>query len=101
MLPPVSIEPEPLMNLWFQVQHSPFWTNLTSDCKTATLGSLDSHALLILTYTSKSKNQVVHEQKFKDLLSSTCQDWTWNLRSKGFNTHWGNILLLECSVFML
>ena len=29
------------------------------------------HALLILTYTSK--NQVVHEQKLKDPLSSTCQ----------------------------
>ena len=24
MLPPVGIEPEPLINLWFQVQHSPF-----------------------------------------------------------------------------
>ena len=32
-----------------------------------------SHALLILTESSKSKHQVVHEQKFKDLLSSTCQ----------------------------
>ena len=31
------------------------------------------HALLILTESSKSKNQVVHEQKFKDLLSSICQ----------------------------
>ena len=29
--------------------------------------------LLILTESSKSKNEVVHEQKFKDLLSSTCQ----------------------------
>ena len=27
MLSPVSIESSPLMNLWFQVQHSPFWTN--------------------------------------------------------------------------
>ena len=32
-----------------------------------------SHALLILLKSSKSKHQVVHEQKFKDLLSSTCQ----------------------------
>ena len=30
-------------------------------CKTETLGSLYSHALLILTKSSKSKNQVVHE----------------------------------------
>ena len=37
------------------------------------LGPLYSHALLILTESSKSKNQVVHEQKFKNLLSSTCQ----------------------------
>ena len=41
-------------------------------CKTETLGSLHSHAPLILTESSESENQVVHEQKFKDLLSSTC-----------------------------
>ena len=64
MLPSVSSE---LLNLCFQVQHSPFWINLAFACKTETLGSPYSHALLILT---KSKNQVVHEQKFKDLLSS-------------------------------
>ena len=46
---------------------------MTFTCKTEILGSLYSHALLILTEPSKSKNQVVHEQKFKDLLSSTCQ----------------------------
>ena len=51
-------------NLWFQVQHYPFWTKLTFACKTETLGSLYSHALLILTESSKSKRQVVHEQKF-------------------------------------
>ena len=34
---------------------------------------LYSHALLIPLKSSKSKYQVVHEQKFKDLLSSTCQ----------------------------
>ena len=28
---------------------------------------------MILTKSSKFKNQVVHEQKFKDSLSSTCQ----------------------------
>ena len=73
MLPPMSIEPEPLINLWFQIQHSPFWTNLTLACKTETLVSSYSHGLLILTKSSKSKNQKVHEQKFKDLLSSTWQ----------------------------
>ena len=46
--------------------------NLAFACKTDTLSSLYSHALLILTKSSKSKHQVVHEQKFKDLLSSTC-----------------------------
>ena len=60
----VSIEP-------FQVQHAPIYTNLTFACKTET--SLYSHALLILTKSSKSKHQVVHGQKFKDLLSCTCQ----------------------------
>ena len=49
-----------------------FWTSLAFACKTGTLDPLYIHALLILTKSSKSKNQVVHEQKFKDLLSSTC-----------------------------
>ena len=66
MLPPVSIEP------LFQVQHYPFWTYWAFACKTETLGSLYSHALLILTKSSKFENQVVHEQKFKDLLSNKC-----------------------------
>ena len=61
------------LNLWFQVQYSPFWANLAFTCETETLGSLYSHALLILTKSSKSKNQVMHEQEFKDPLSSTCQ----------------------------
>ena len=73
MLPLVGIDSWPLINLWFQVQHYPFWANWVFVCKTETLESLYSHVLLILTYTSKSKNQVMHEQKFKDLLSSTCQ----------------------------
>ena len=57
---PLSIEP---LDLWFQVQHAPLYTNLTFAYKTETLGSLYSHALLILTKSSKSKHQVVHEQK--------------------------------------
>ena len=59
--------------IWFQIQHYPFYTNLTFACKTETSGFLYSHALLIPLKLSKSKFQVVHEQKFKDLLSSTCQ----------------------------
>ena len=71
-MPPLEgIEPGPLINLWFQVQQYPF------SAKTETLGSLYSHALLIIAkssqFRSKSKNQVVYEQKFKDPLSSTCQ----------------------------
>ena len=98
----VSIEP---LNLGFQVQHAPLYTNLAFACKTETLSSLYSHALLILTKSSKSKHQVVHEQKFKDLLSSTCQVSVersmLDLKSEvqWFNTHWGNILLLEFFVF--
>ena len=52
---------------------APFYTNLTCACNSETSGSLYGHALLILTKSSKFKNQVVHEQKFKNLLSSTCQ----------------------------
>ena len=69
MLPPLSIEPRPLINY----QHSPFWANWAFACKTETLDSLCSHALLIPTKSFKFKNQVVHKQKFKDPLSSTCQ----------------------------
>ena len=82
----------------------PLYTNLSLVCKTETLSSLYSHALLILTKSSKSKHQVVHEQKFKDL-SSTCQIGVersmLDLGSEvqWFNTHWGNILLLEIFVF--
>ena len=32
--------------LWFQVQHYPFWTNLAFACKTETLSSLYSYAIL-------------------------------------------------------
>ena len=56
--------------LGFEVQHAPFYTNLTFACNTETLGTLYSHALLILTGSSKSKNQVVHGQMFKDLPSA-------------------------------
>ena len=101
MLAPVSIEPRPLIDFWFQVQHSPFCTNLTFACKTETSGSLYSHALLILTKSSKSKNQMVHEQNFKDLLSSTChispERRVLDLESeaRGSLLNGGNILLLD------
>ena len=45
----MGIEPWPLMNLWIKLQHSPFWANWAFPCKTETLGSLYSHALLIPT----------------------------------------------------
>ena len=54
MLPPVSIEPGPPNNLWFQIQHCPFWANMTFACNTETLGNLYSHALLVLTKIQKS-----------------------------------------------
>ena len=98
----VSIEP---LDLWFQVQHAPLYINLALACKTETLSSLYSHVLLILTKSSKSKHQVVHEQKFKDLQSSTCQvSVERSMLDLGsevqwFNTHWGNILLLIFFVF--
>ena len=94
----VSIEP---LDLWFQVQHDLLYTNLAFACKTEILSSLYSHTLLILTKSSKSKHQVVHEQMFKDLLSSTCQvSVERSMLDLGsevqwFNTHWGNIFLLD------
>ena len=42
-------------DLWSQVQYSPFWAHLAFACKTVTLGCLYSHALSILTKSSKSK----------------------------------------------
>ena len=60
---------------------SEYWT---------TLSSLYSHAVLILTKLSKSKHQVVSvERSMLDLESEV--GW--------FNTHWGNILLLEFFLF--
>ena len=70
MLPRVGIEPGPPITSDSKC-NTPFWTNWVFVCKAETLGSLNNHALLILT-KSKSKNQVMHEQKFKDTLSSTC-----------------------------
>ena len=70
MLPPLGVELRQPLILSPTIS---FYTNLTFACKTETLGSLYSHALLILLQSSKSKHQVVPEQKFKDLLSSTCQ----------------------------
>ena len=50
---------------------------------------------------------VVHEQKIKDLLSSTCQVSPERIvldmepQVYGFNSHWGNILLLDFFSFKL
>ena len=69
--------------------------DLAFTCKTETLGFLYNHALLILTKSLKFKNEVVHEQKFKDLVSSTCltssERRVLDLKSEvqRFNTHCG------------
>ena len=47
MLPPMGIEPGPLITSDSKSNYYPFYTNLTFTCKTETLGSLYSHALLI------------------------------------------------------
>ena len=47
MLPPVGIEPGPLIASDSKSNTPPFYTNLTFGCNTETLGSLYSHALLI------------------------------------------------------
>ena len=61
------IEPGPLINLWFQVQHYPFWANWAFAWDFRILISSCSIA------SNLHKNQVVHEQKFTDPLSSTYQ----------------------------
>ena len=98
--------PQSVLNHWTHDSRSNmFLSTLTWHCKTETLGFLYSHAVLIPLKSSKSKHQVVHDQKFKDLLSSTCQVSVersiLDLESEvqWFNTHWGNILLLEFFVF--
>ena len=69
MLPLIRIEPG-ASDLMY---NTPFWANLAFARKTQTLGFLNSHALLILTESSKSKNQVVHEETFENTLDSLCQ----------------------------
>ena len=49
------------------------WAKQAFAFKYKTFRSLYSHALLIIAKSSQSKNQVVHEQKFKDPLNSACQ----------------------------
>ena len=95
MLPLEGIESGPLITSDSKSITS-FYTNLTFACKTETLGSLYNHALLIPLKSSKSKYQVMHEQKFQDLLSSTCQvsvEWrvleSEVMRGLGFYFHWG------------
>ena len=81
-----------------------WWTNLAFICKTETLDSLYSHALLIPIKSFKSKNQDVQEHKFKDLLSSTClSSWERRLlnleseviRGPGSIPTGGNLLSLD------
>ena len=71
MIPPTSIELRPLLTSDFKSNTLLSETNLAFAYKTKTSGYLYCHALLILTKSSKSKNPVVHDQKFKALLSST------------------------------
>ena len=86
-----------------------FYTNLTSACKTETF----RFPYIVMLYlfplnSSKSKHQVVHEQKFKDLHWSTCQVSVERivlnlesevLRGLGSIPTGGNILSLEFFVF--
>ena len=74
---------------------STYWTPIVLiQCPTLSFldfacGFLYSHALLIPTKSSKSKNKVVHEQKLKDhliahaRLAQKGEYWTLNQRSRG------------------
>ena len=71
-------------NLWFQVQHSSFGTNLAIACETETLRSLYSHALLIPTKRSKSKVGQERSLKIYSVAHASLalkgEFWTWNQR---------------------
>ena len=109
MLLPVGLEPRPLIvsDSTSNTILSTLVVNLTFAYKTETLGSLYSHPVLILLKSFKSKYQVVHEQKFKDLLISTCQVSVDSverivldleseaMRGPGSNPFGGNILSLD------
>ena len=73
MLPPVGLDLIKEIITGLRVQCLTNSAKLAFTCKFETFRPLYNHASLILTKSSKSKNQVVHEQKFKDLLKSTCQ----------------------------
>ena len=60
----VKLDPPPFLGRVPLYTGPPIASKLTFACKTETLGSLYSHALLFLTKSSKSKYQLVHEQKY-------------------------------------
>ena len=72
-LPPMSLDLMQEIITGLRVQCLTNWANQAFACKSETFRSLYSHGLLILTKSSKSKNQMVHEQKFKHSLNSTHQ----------------------------
>ena len=82
----VSIEP---LDLWFQVQHAPLYTNLAFACKTETLGSLYSHALLIpLNHQSPNIKCCMNRSlKISQVALAKREErgacWTWDQRSSG------------------
>ena len=106
-IPVTKCYPQWVLNCWFQVQHSPFWTNLAFACKTETLGCVYSRAL--------DSNQVQKNQWFmnKSLkisqvanarLTQKGECWTWNqrlIRSPGSILTGSNIFhknfLFSCS----
>ena len=80
MLLPMGIEPGTLIAS--DSKSNTLYTNLTFSCKTETLGSLYSHALLMPLddpyivmplKSSKSKYQVVHEVIVKDQCNGVSQ----------------------------
>ena len=82
----MGIETRPLINLWFQVKHYPFWTNLSFACKIETLGSLYSHALLIPTKHPSPEikwcinRSLMISQAANDKLVQKGECWIWNQR---------------------
>ena len=84
MLPPVTIEP---FDLWFQVQHSPFWANLANAtyenfCSCAT-SFLDLDDLVRINEACLYKEPEVSVLQANAKLAKKGECWTWNQRSRG------------------
>ena len=86
-------------DLWI-FRPTPYWAKSTFSCQPESSWPLESHALLILEWTTC---EVVHETNkahFRNLLSnrflpsSVGKTLAWRSGGSGFNPHWGQFLMI-------